>query len=106
MPLDGVRLRPGAHLLVRFGSDHAYAAAVFQEAGDFGFSDGPRSDDEARPGRKLEEHGEELFRFHSLIQRAPLRGADTKSKANLSSHCTQVRASNVGSLALGETITY
>ncbi len=71
IPFDGVRLRPGAHLWSRFGRHHAHLTAGLQEAGDFGFSDGSRSDDEAGPGRKLEEHGEELYRFHAFNQRAP-----------------------------------
>ena len=71
LPFDAVRMRPGAHLRSRFGRHHAHATASLEEAGDFGFGDGSRSDDEARPGRKLEEHGEELCRFHAFTQRAP-----------------------------------
>ena len=89
MPFDSIRLRPGADLRGRFGSDHAHAAVGFQEAGNFGFSDGSRSDDEAGAARELEKHGEELFRFHALSQ-LPLRGAHTKSKANLACRCIQV----------------
>ncbi len=71
MPFEGVRLRPEAHLRGCFGRHHAHLTAGLHEAGDFGFSDGSRSDDEAGPGRKLEEHGEELYWFHAFNQRAP-----------------------------------
>src|SRR6266576_1388240 len=71
MPFDAVRMGPGAHLRSRLVRHHAHATAGLQEAGDFGFGDGSRSDDEAGPGRKLEEQGEELCRFHVFTQRAP-----------------------------------
>src|SRR5260370_36481427 len=71
MPLDTVRLRPGAHLWGRLGRHHAYAPAGLQEAGGFGFGDRSRSDHEAPPCRELEEHGEELCRFHVFMRGAP-----------------------------------
>src|SRR6266581_6430488 len=81
-PLDTVRLRPGAHLWGRVGRHYAYLPAGFQEAGDFRFGDGSRSDDEAPSGRELEEHGEELCRLHVFKRRAPRRSLDSKSKVN------------------------
>ncbi len=70
-PLDTVRLRPGAHLWGRLGRHYAYLPAGLQEAGDFRLGDRSRSDDEAPPGRELEEHGEELCRLHVFRRRAP-----------------------------------
>ncbi len=71
MPFDGVRLRPGAYLGGGFRRNHAHLTAGVQQAGDFRFGDGSRADDEAGPSRKLEEHGEELCRFHAFTRRAP-----------------------------------
>src|SRR5467141_1015436 len=104
MPFDALRLRPGAHLRGRFGRHHAHAPAGLQQAGDLRFTYGSRSDDEARPRRKLQKHGEKLCRFHAFTRRAPRCSVNTKSKGNRTCNCTYEQAVNAGNSILRETI--
>src|SRR5260370_430120 len=104
-PLDTVRLRPGAHLRGRLGRHHAYAPAGLQEAGDFRLGDRSRSDDEAPPGRELEEHGEELCRLHVFKRRAPRRSLDSKSKVNLTCNRPPGQAASAKNFELSSIVS-
>src|SRR5260370_36025011 len=104
MRLDWVGLRQGARWGGGRGRPHASAPAGLQEARDFGFGDGSRSDHEAWPGRELEEHGEELCRCHVFRRLAPRRSLHSKSKINLTCNRTPGQAESAGNLESRATI--